>query len=296
MGRPSDSRSLVLRADPELRLAPNLEQAGPSNLVHIDGKGEVRSPARYRALTALTYGITGAAAVAATVMYTEAFGPLGTVVGLLFVGTFGMGLARGRRMNLAAMLIQENRLDEAETLCRATLAGQIVPRRLRAAAHQNLSAIAARRGDFEPALSELRRAIQLRHSPFRRSVYLEVLAYVEIGLLVNLGRVGEARARLDSRGAVPDGNYLRVQHWTAELFVQFAEGRLEIDDDELWLRSQAALRITGAAQLLALCAWAFAQRGDEEMRRHLIEQAVERADPQVAIRLPTLWHWVSGTS
>jgi hypothetical protein len=121
---------------------------------------------------------------------------------------------------------------------------------------------------------------------------LDVLAYLEIALLVNLGRTGEARARLDGRGTPPQGNYLKVQHWTADLYVQFAEGRCTIDEDQLWERSHAALQITGAAQLLALCSWAYGERRDAEMAAHLLDQAVDRAEPGMAQRAPALWRWV----
>ncbi len=286
------STALVKREAPELRLARTLEEAGHGTFVHIDGRGEVRSPTRYRAMAAAAYGLSGIAVVAATAFYVGVFGPMGAAVGLLFGGAFWLGLARGRRMTRAAALIQADRLDEAEALCRQTLSGRLVPRRLRAVAHQNLSAIAVRRGDFEGALAEVRKAIKLRHSSLRRSVYLDVLAYVEIALLVNLGRVGEARARLDGRGKPPEGNYLRVQHWTVDLYVQFAEGRCALDEDALWERSQAALRITGAAQLLALCAWGYGERRDEDMASHLLEQAIDRAEPHAEKRAPLLWKWV----
>jgi tetratricopeptide (TPR) repeat protein len=277
---------------PELRLARSLEEAGRGTFVHVDGRGQVRSPARYRAISALAYGLSGGVILAATAFYMSVFGPLGAAVGVLFGGAFWLGLSRGRKMTRAATLIQADRLDEAEALCRQTLAGRLVPKRLRAVAHQNLSAILSRRGDFEGALGEVRKAVKLRHSSLRRSVYLDVLAYVEIALLVNLGRVGEARARLDGRGKAPEGNYLKVQHWTVDLYVQFSEGKLAIDEDGLWERSQAALAITGASQLLALCAWGFDQRRDEDMVAHLLEQAVDRAESNMATRVPALWKWV----
>jgi tetratricopeptide (TPR) repeat protein len=298
-GKPDDSEAppstALVKVDgsaPELRLARSLEDAGRGTFVHIDGSGQVRSPARYRAMTGMAYGLSGAVVVAATAFYVSAFGPLGALVGLVFGGAYWLGLSRGRRMTRAAALIQADRLEEAEALCNQTLGGRLVPRRLRAVAHQNLAAVAARRGDFEGALGEVRKAIKLRHSSLRKSVYLDVLAYVEIALLVNLGRVGEARARLDSRGKAPDGNYLRVQHWTVDLYVQFAEGRLAIEEDALWERSQAALQITGAAQLLALCSWGYAQLRDEDMSNHLLEQAIDRAEANLAQRVPTLWAWV----
>ena len=293
---PPPTTALVKRESTEpveLRLADSLESAGRGTFVHIDGKGQVRSPARYRVMTALAYGLSGGAILASTLLYVDIFGPLGGLVGLVLGGAFAIGVRRGRRMIRAAALVQSERLAEAEQLCTETLAGRFVPRRLRAAAHQNLAAIATRRGQFEAALDHVRKAIQLRHSALRpKNVLVDILAYAEVTLLVNLGRVGEARTRLEARGMVPDGDFLRVQHWTADLYVQFAERRLTLDEDGLWERANAALRITGAAHLLALCSWGYTVRVDEDMSQHLLEQAIDRAEPSTAITFPSLWRWV----
>jgi tetratricopeptide (TPR) repeat protein len=295
--KPSDETDALVPHTPgapvELKLADSLESADHGMFVHIDGKGQVRSPARYHALTALAYGLSAGAILASTILYMDMFGPVGSSVGVVLSAALAVGVGRGRRMIRAAALIQADRLEEAEMLCRELLAGRFVPKQLRASAYQNLAAIATRRGQFDVALEHVRRAIQLRHSAFRlRNVVVDILAYTEVTLLVNLGRVGEARARMDARGQAPGGDFLRVQHWTAELYVQFAEQRLGLEEDALWERSQAALRITGAGQLLALCSWAYTLRGDEDMAQHLLEQAIDRAEPSAAATFPLLWRWV----
>lgn len=294
-GAPAEgaATALVVRPPPPaLRIARSLEEAPNDSFVHIDGRGEVRSPQRYHALTLFGYSLSIALVLTATAFYVALLGPLGLAAGALLGGSFLIGYSRSRRLAQAATLIQADRLDEAEAICRTLAGRRRVPRRVRATAHQNLAAVAARRGQFELALSELRQAVKLHHSTWRRSIYVDVLAYVEIGLLINLGRVGEARARFDGRGPIPEGNYLRLQHWTCDLFVQFAEGRLTLDEEELWQRSQAALKISGAAQLLALCSWAFTERGDRDMADHLLAEAVERAEPSLPQRVPSLWAWV----
>jgi hypothetical protein len=63
----------------------------------------------------------------------------------------------------------------------------------------------------------------------------------------------------------------------------------------LWARSQRALRLAGGAQLLALCSWAHFVRGernDEEMARHLLDEAVDRFVPWMKSSAPALWSWV----
>jgi tetratricopeptide (TPR) repeat protein len=282
-----------MAAAPPFKLARSLEEATQGSFVHVDNRGQVRSPARYRMLSTIANGASLVAVASVTALYAARFGTLAAVaVAGVFGATVGMAMLRGRRLNKAARLLQADRLDEAETLCRRTLSGRLVQRRYRAVAHQSLAAIAVRRGQFETALGEARAAMELHARSFRRSVYLDMLAYFEIGLLVNLGRVREARERLDARGPVPEGNYLKLQHWTADLSVQFAEGRLQLDEEQLWVRSKSGLQITRGAQLLALCAWAYFERGDADLGSHLLEQAVDRAEPHSARSAPGLWRWV----
>ena len=276
-----------------LQLADSIEVARRGQLLHVDERGHVRSPARYRLLTALAYGYSGALATLGATFCAGVFGPAwGAAAAVLFGGSFVVGVHRRRQTTRAAGLIAEGRLVEAEATCRELLSSRLSSRELRAGAHQNLAVVASRRGDFEEALVHTRAAIRLRHSALRRSVQLELLAYLELMLLVNLGRVGEARARLTARGAIPDGDYLRMLHWTADLAVQFAEGRVALDEEDLWERGRAALRITGAANLLALCAWAYARQGEAEMAVHLLAEAADRADVETAIGFPRLWAWV----
>jgi len=53
---------------------------------------------------------------------------------------------------------------------------------------------------------------------------------------------------------VPEGDYLRLQHWGAELYVCLAEGEHRIDADALPPVRHRRAQITGAAALLGLTA------------------------------------------
>lgn len=276
-----------------LRLAGSLDQLRHGMLVHVDEQGQVRSPARYRALSLLDFAVSAGAASLGTALYATFFGPFAGGLAALFLGgTVLISSQRRRRVEQVAAFIAEGRLVEAEALCRRLLSARLLPARAAAAAHHGLSVVAARRGDFGEALLEVRAALHLHRRALRRGLSLDLLAYAEIGLLVNLGRVSEARTRLSARGAVPEGDYLRVLHWSADLAVQFAEQRLAIDDDELWSRSRRALELLGMPHLLALCAWGSAARGDESLSDHLLAEAIDRATPECAATFPSLWRWV----
>jgi hypothetical protein len=194
------------------------------------------------------------------------------------------------------VLIAHDRLDEAEALLGEVGKSWPRPKSARALIEQNLAAIAGRRGDFEGALTHQRAAMQLYARAGRRgrSAMARLVEYAEITTLVNLGRVGEARHRLDERLANPPrGNYLKLQAWVAELYVCLAEGEHRLDGDQLHERARSALQITGAAALLGLCAWAHYQIGDPDQGAHLLAEAFDRRDGQLIERLlPKLHTWM----
>jgi hypothetical protein len=279
---------------PRLVLAKDLAAATPRSFVHIDRHGQVRSPARFRAIEAASYGLLAAITLSVTITYGMAFGAPGLIFGAAIALLFGRAIRRARRLQAAARLIINDRVEEAEVILGDLLRSRRLPRRLRALAEQNLAACHLRRGRFDEALVHQRLAIGHharwgRHSPFAR-----IVQYGELLTLVNLGRVAEARALFGQRHpTVPDGDYLRVHHWIAELYVCFAEGGHAIDQDELHARARTALGITSAAALLALLAWAHHVAGDVDQAWHLLRESVDRRDGMPIERtMPRLHAWI----
>jgi tetratricopeptide (TPR) repeat protein len=289
---PSDDRgSLVARGDkvPAVPLARSLQTAPQRSFVHVDRKGQVRSPARLRALQALDYGLIGAA-VALPVVYTVALGPLFGLAGLVATATAAWRVAATRRIKRGASLLVHDRLDEAEAALAPLLRRGRAPRRLRALAAQNLGACSARRGDHAAALDRQREAIRL-HGRSRSPLAISV-RYAEIYSLANLGRTGEARDRLAERGPAPAGDYLRVMHWGAELYLALAEGRHTLDEPELHERARVALGITSSSALLGLLAWAHHHAGDTDQAWHLLGEALDRVDMPLDRVMPRLAAWM----
>lgn len=291
---PGETLALVPRGDlPRMELARSLDEAGPRTFVYVDGKGRVRSPARYRAVQALGYSALASVVIGGTVLYAGLFGPLGGLVGVAFGAVAGRSLWLTREINQAALLSSHDRLDEAEVVLRRLLKRPLVARRLRALAHHNLGAVATRRGDHALALIELRQAIALYHAAWRKSPHLRSCQYGEVIALCNVGRVGEARERLAGLQEDPDGDYLLVKHWTTALYLAFCEGRAALDEDQRWQRAQRALRITSSAALLALCSWAYRQAGDQDLAWHLLREAYDRLEGVPLLRtMPPLWQWM----
>jgi hypothetical protein len=294
--RPDEA--MVRRAEaapsPPMRLAPSLEQAAPRTFVHVDRKGQVRSPARYKALQAASYGAAAVLVGGVTVMYGALLGVPGVGIGAAFAAYFGWHIRRGRLLHKATVLLVHDQLDEAEALLRKVLASWRCPRHMAALAEQNLGAVYNRRGNFEEALAHQRAAMTLYARGNNKSPMRQVVEYAEMITLVNLGRVGEARQRLDQKhGVVPEGDYLRLQHWGAELYVCLAEGEHKLDADGLHQCAIAALKITGAAALLGLTAWAHWKMNDLDQAWHLLREAYDRREGvRLERSMPLLWAWM----
>jgi tetratricopeptide (TPR) repeat protein len=294
--RPDDAlvKKAVAAHAPPMRLADSLEDAAPRTFVHVDRKGQVRSPARYKALQAASYGAAAAIVGGVTVMYGALLGVPGIGVGAAFAAYFGWHLRRSRLLHKATVLLVHDQLDEAEALLRKVLASWRCPKHVAALAEQNLGAVYNRRGNFEEALAHQRAAMTLYARGNAKSPMRQVVEYAEIITLVNLGRVGEARQRLDQKqGKVPEGDYLRMQHWGAELYVCLAEGEHRLDPEQLHQCAIAALKITGAAALLGLSAWAHWKLGDSDQAWHLLNEAYDRRQGvRLERALPLLWKWM----
>lgn len=280
-------------APPRMKLARSLEEAGPRTFVYVDSKGRVRSPALYKTVQAVGYSALFAIAVGGTALYTAMFGPLGATIGLLFGLAALRGLYLTRQINQAALLSSHDHLDDAELILRRLLRRRFLARRLRALAHHNLGAVATRRGDHGEALEQLRRAVVLYQSSWRKSPHLRSCQYGDVIALCNLGRVDEARQRMHAQRDVPQGDYLLIKHWTTELYVAFCGGDHKLEDAELWERAQRALRITSSSALLSLCGWAYHLRGDLDMAWHLLRESYERLEGVPLSRtMPPLWLWM----
>jgi len=286
----SDRSTALARPVPvAAKLARTLDEAGPDALVVIDRRGDLIPLGRLRALS-LASRAAGFTLFALTAFFM--FQALGGIGLALPVGLALWQAARRARWSAqwrVAALIQAGRLDEAEALCEA-LARRPGGRQGRVWLHRNRSVIASRRGRHDLALDETRAA--LKRAAGRDDAAIELLALQEIRLLCDVGRVGEARARLDGRSAPSRGEVVIVQRWLTEQYVQFHENRPALDEDELWRRAQRALKLSGGAPLLALCAWAYVARRDDDMAEHLTGEAADRFVPWMKRASPSLWRFV----
>ncbi|HEX7700728.1 MAG TPA: hypothetical protein VF403_08405, partial [Kofleriaceae bacterium] len=108
-------------------------------------------------------------------------------------------------------------------------------------------------------------------------------------------RTKEARVVLDARGDVPAGEVLRLSYWIAQMHLWVAEPptRLDLDDGELHDRMRKGLSMTAGADLLLLCAWAYAYKGEHDEARFSWSQSKDREGSQrLDISMPKLAVWM----
>jgi len=99
---------------------------------------------------------------------------------------------------------------------------------------------------------------------------------------------------LEARGPVPTGEVLRLTYWIAELHLAVAEDKLAIDDTELHDRMRKGLSMTAGRDLLLLCAWAYAKRGEHDDAKFAWKQAADREGNQrLEIAMPSLAAWMA---
>jgi tetratricopeptide (TPR) repeat protein len=144
------------------------------------------------------------------------------------------------------------------------------------------------------ALDRVRRA-RSKLSP--RLIQHQFSYYTEINLLTALGRTKEARAILESRGPIPTGEVLKLSYWIAQMHLYCAEGAIppgKLEEPELYERMRKGLSMTAGRDLLLLCAWCYARRGEHDDAKFAWKQAKEReGSHRLEIAMPKLAEWMT---
>jgi tetratricopeptide (TPR) repeat protein len=289
-------------------IAPDLDRAGKGQLVYVGRDGEVKHPAavRNRQIAAyVTFGGITAAGVALAATSFPVLVPFYLALGGRFLGT----VRAVRRVNEASVALSKGDAATGRALAEPVTRAWWVPTRVRALAELRVAIADALEGHGEQALDRVRHA-RAKLSP--RLIQHQFSYYTEINLLTALGRTKEARNLLESRGPVPAGEVLRLSHWIAQMHLWVAEDAatsvasgglpaalpvkkkpLEIDDSELHERMRKGLSMTAGADLLLLCTWCYAYRGEHDDARFAYRQAKEReGSHRLDVAMPKLAAWI----
>lgn len=274
-------------------IARDLDKAGKGQLVYVGRDGEVKDPAGVRSrqvVAYLTFGGITAAGVALAATSFPVLIPLYLAIGGRFFGT----VRAVQRVNEASVALSSGDAAAGRALAEPVARAWWVPGRVRALAELRLAVADALDGRGEQALDRVRRA-RARLSP--RLIQHQFSYYTEINLLTALGHTKEARVVLEARGPVPAGEVLKLSYWIAQMHLYCAEGAIppgQLEDAELHDRMRKGLSMTAGRDLLLLCAWCYAHRGDHDEAKFAWQQAKEREGSQrLDVAMPSLAAWMT---
>lgn len=274
-------------------IAHDLDKAGKGQLVYVGRDGEVKDPSGVRNRQVAAYvafgGITAAGVALAATSFPLLI-PFYLVLGGRFLGT----VRAVKRVNEASVALSHGDALAGRALAEPVARAWWAPGRVRALAELRVAIADALDGKGEQALERVRHA-RGKLSP--RLIQHQFSYYTEINLLTALGRTKEARHVLEARGGVPPGEVLKLSYWIAQMHLAISEGGPrgdELEDNELHDRMRKGLSMTAGRDLLLLCAWAYAQRGDHDEARFAWRQALEREGSQrLEVAMPKLAAWMT---
>jgi len=272
-------------------IATDLDRAGKGQLVYVGRDGEVKNPSsvRNRQIAAyITFGGITAAGVALAASSFPVLVPFYLALGGRFLGT----VRAVKRVNEASVALSKGDALTGRMLAEPVTRAWWAPGRVRALAELRVAIADALEGNGEKALERVRHA-RSKLSP--RLIQHQFSYYTEINLLTALGRTKEARAVLEARGGVPNGEVLKLSYWIAQMHLWVAENptRLDLDDGDLHDRMRKGLSMTAGADLLLLCAWAYAHKGEHEEAKFAWRQAREReGSHRLDVAMPKLATWM----
>lgn len=271
-------------------IATDLDRAGKGQLVYVGRDGEVKHPAAVRNRQIVAYTAFGTITAAGVALAASAF-PILVPFYLALGGRFFGTVRAVRRVNEASVALSKGDAAAGRALAEPVTKAWWAPGRVRALAELRLAIADALEGHGEKALERVRLA-RAKLSP--RLIQYQFSYYTEINLLTALGRTKEARLVLEARGPIPNGEVLRLSYWIAQMHLGVAEGKLELDDSELHDRMRKGLSMTAGSDLLLLCAWAYAQRGEHDDAIFAWKQAKEReGSHRLEIAMPKLAEWMA---
>ncbi|MDX2089410.1 MAG: hypothetical protein SFX73_16275 [Kofleriaceae bacterium] len=285
----NDSKALVLTRP---MIARDLDNAGKGQLVYVGRDGDVRDPASVRSRQAAAYAVFGGITAAGVALAATSFPllvPFYVALGGRFLGT----VRAVGRVNEASVALSNGDSAQGRALAEPITRAWWAPARVRALAELRIAIADALDGKGAEALERVRRA-RAKLSP--RLIQHQFSYYTECNLLIALGRTKEARAVLDARGPIPQGEVLKLSYWIAQMHLYATEGEIPpntLDDAELHERMRKGLSMTAGRDLLLLCAWCYAHRGEHDDAKFAWREAKDREGSQrLDIAMPKLAAWM----
>jgi hypothetical protein len=281
---------LVAQPTPSrLAMAASLAEAAPCEMVAVNRRGQALGRRQMALMKAASWTVIAASGLFAGLVYGALLSPLAGVIAGVAIELLALFKLRhwpGFRTAMAQ--VAASRWEEAHSAL-LRLEQKRLPPGQRHAAQVLLGALEALLGRPEQSLHRLERArpsLAWRGSGAR--VLRSQAASVRATSLATLGRFVEARRARDELVREADaaagrsergrGDYLEMLIQMTELTIaaEADDPAALPDDDTLHGWARAALGRTRFGEMLVSLAWAFHRRGDDDMARHLLPEAVSR--------------------
>ncbi len=275
----SASMALMKIEEPAWKLAPSLEDAQVGEVMMLDQHGRVLSPGRIRWLwlrSWLTAGSMGAAlGVTASLLLGSAV--WGGAAAVAYGGILVWQMRHRSALRRVLALCAAGKRDEARAAL-DHLKSQRMPAQYTPVLDMLTGNLAFLQGDFEEALAYYERVID-QHRPIDHSrahpIYW-ICAFNRVQLLAASGQLDRARSLRPELDSAPSGEYFAMDRMLTDLLLAFHLGNVAMLDGDLYDWAKAALKTNRFGLNVVLLSWAFSQRGDREMARHLLREAPQR--------------------
>ena len=288
--------SAEAQADKQLvwRVSTSLDSAKPGEVLLLDDQGQVLPPRAMKRAAIVGWSVVGGLVGVGSAAMAALAGPVvGVATGIATLATLAWHARAGREFRRALAMASAGRRDDAlaavAALEKRHLGDQFPP------FIDYLSGkLEWQRGNFEAALRRYDRARAILAQRRRHRGMYWVCSFDRAQLLAAMDKVEHARtARIELEQA-PRGDYFAMELALTDLMIAFhaEDPTLLPDDQELFDWAKAALRTSRFGVSVVLLAWAFRQRGEEEMAGHMLREAPARLETEfLAECAPKLHAW-----
>jgi len=261
------------------RVSSSLDSARPGEVLLLDDQGRVLGPSAMRRAAVVGWGVVGTVVGFGAAAITALAGPIfGVAAGAGTLGILLWHARAGREFRRALALASAGKRDEALAVVTA-LEGRHLGEQFPPFIDYLTGKLEWQRGSFDAALRRYDRARAHLATARRRGRGMYwVCSFDRVQLLAAMNKLDAARTARAELEQAPRGDYFAMELALTDLMIAFHTGdvRLLPDDDELYEWSKAALRTSRFGVSVVLLAWAFSERGDGDMARHLLREAPSR--------------------